>query len=326
MPLPALTIVIPTFQRPDDLIIAVRSVYSQTILAKTNCTLIIIDNDPYASAAIAIETLRAEAPAELTFIADHEPRPGVANARNCAMEHVTTDLVAFLDDDQSAGDAKWLERLCRLHMELQPSVIFGHVRTVLPEGVTRHGAYFQKFFGRTDPSPRGFIEAYYGVGNSLIDISQLPATRPLFDSLTNETGGEDDLLFAMIHKQGGTFAWEPEATALERVPAHRARLAYTLRRAFAYGQGPTSDALLERNYAKLLTWMGVGIAKFLWHGARALVGYAVGSPGRAEQLDLAIRGLGKVFFLKKYNLYGAAALRDPASIRQEEVAVAPGQD
>jgi len=158
----SISVVIPTFQRPNDLLAAARSVFTQTMLEKVACSLVIVDNDPAASAADAIELLRSEAPKNLTVIAAHEPRPGVANARNCAMEYVTTDLLAFLDDDQSAGDDRWLEKLYALYIDLKPTVVFGPLVSVLPDNVTEHQAYFKRFFGRADPSPRGFIKHYHG--------------------------------------------------------------------------------------------------------------------------------------------------------------------
>ena len=319
----SITIIIPTFQRPDDLSVAVRSVFVQTLIHKTDCTLVIVDNDPEHSAKDAIEILRAEAPANLAFISAHEPRAGVANARNCAMEHVTTDLIAFLDDDQSAADPEWLEKLYRLHKELKPAVTFGPLVTVLPKSVTEHKAYFSKFFGRHDPSPRGFIDDFHGGCNTLIDVAQLPTKRPLFDPKTNETGGEDDLLFIAIADLGGRFAWEPDAPVYERVPIRRAHLGYTLRRAFVYGQGPTASALLTKQYHKLFLWMAIGLGKFLWHGLRAAIGYALKLENRAQHIDKSIRGLSKIFFWRTFNLYGAPALRDANSISEDEITVAP---
>jgi len=320
----SISIIIPTFQRPSDLLAAARSVFTQTILSKTQCTLIIVDNDPAASATEAIETLRAEAPDTLTIISDHEPRAGVANARNCAISHVKTDLIAFLDDDQSAGDDEWLEKLYRLHLELKPSVVFGPLVTVLPKSVTQHHAYFQKFFGRMDPSPRGFIKEFHGGCNTLIDVAKLPKQRPLFDVSTNESGGEDDLLFTAIENIGGTFAWEPDALVYERVPVRRAHLGYTLRRAMVYGQGPTYLAITKKKYYLLPFWMAFGAVKALGHGLIAGIGYIMRLDSRAHHLDQAARGLGKVFFWRTGNMYGTAALRDSASIGKDEITVAPG--
>ena len=320
---PSLSIIIPTFQRPEDLLYAARSVFSQTLLSKIQCTLIIVDNDPAGSAAQNIEILRVEAPANLSFVSAHEPRAGVSNARNCAMELVTSDLIAFLDDDQSAANNEWLEILYKLHLDLKPTVVFGSLITVLPESVEQHHTYFKKFFGREDHSPRGFIEHFHGGANTLIDMSQLPEKRPIFDETWNDSGGEDDALFVMIKENGGTFAWEPDASVYERVPERRANLNYTLRRAMAYGQGPTNIALIKKKYHMLLAWMAIGGAKAIWHGARAGLGYVFRLSNRAEQLDLSIRGLSKVFFWRSPNLYGQAALRDDSVVGQDKVTVAP---
>ena len=155
-------------------------------------------------------------------------------------------------------------------------------------------------------------------------MSKLPPQQPLFDPSTNETGGEDDVLFDAIKKIGGTFAWEPNAPVYERVPKRRATLSYTLRRAVVYGQGPTFHARRQGKYHKLAGWMLIGLFKLVWHGLRAGFGYLFKLENRADELDKAIRGLGKVFFWRSFELYGAPALRDASSIGQDEVTVAPG--
>lgn len=322
---PSVSIIIPTFQRPGDLLHAARSVFSQSLIDKTECTLIIVDNDPAGSAAQSIETLRAEAPEALTFVAAHEPRAGVSNARNCAIELVKTDLIAFLDDDQSAVDENWLEKLYQLHLEIQPTVTFGPLVTVLPETVRKHRAYFVKFFGRMDSSPRGFIKDFHGGCNTLIDMSQLPAKRPLFDESFNDSGGEDDALFAMIEEHGGTFAWEPDAAVYERVPVRRAHLGYTFRRAMVYGQGPINTARQKKQYHILLAWVAIGGLKMVWHGLRAGIGYIFRTNNRVEQFDLALRGLSKVVFWRQRKMYGQSALRSDNVVGQDKVTIAPGQ-
>ncbi|MEO9969076.1 MAG: glycosyltransferase family 2 protein [Hyphomonadaceae bacterium] len=304
----SISIIIPTFQRPDGLLVAARSVFNQTMLEKTKCTLIIVDNDPKASARESIEILREEAPDNLQFKADYEPAAGVANARNCAINMVESDLIAFLDDDQSARDTDWLEKLYKLHMELKPAVVFGPLITALPDDITRHRKYFSRFFGRADRSPRGFIKHFHGGCNTLIDVSRLPKKRPLFDPATNELGGEDDLLFMDIKAIGGTFAWEPDAGVFEHVQRKRLSLNYTLKRASVYGQGPTSQARRERNYLKLMFWMAVGSVKFAYHGTLGAIGYIFRSESSAQHIDFAVRGLSKVLFWRTFALYGNSAL------------------
>lgn len=314
----SISIIIPTFQRPQGLLVAARSLFNQTMLDKTECTLIIIDNDPSASAADSIETLRAEAPENLTFKAAHEPAAGVANARNRAMELVESDLIAFLDDDQAACDPDWLEKLYKLHMEIKPTVVFGPLITALPDDIRKHKAYYRRFFGRVDDSGRGFIDRFHGGCNTLIDVAGLPDQRPLFDPITNETGGEDDFLFLAIRKSGGTFAWEPNAGVYEHVARKRLTLKYTLKRAFVYGRGPSALALHEGHYFKLVFWMGVGAAKFAYHGTLGTIGYIFRSENAAQNIDFAIRGLSKIFFWRTFKLYGSPALVDASELNKGE--------
>ena len=158
-----ISVVVPTFNRPEGLKRAVTSLYQQT-LAKDGFDLIVVDNTPDASAKDAIAELRATCPESVNLIVLHEPAAGVANARNHAMSAVRTDLVAFLDDDQSAPET-WLEALRDSHRRYPAAVTFGPVLTALPDGQTRHKAYFESFFAR-DPGLRsGYIQTTFGIGN-----------------------------------------------------------------------------------------------------------------------------------------------------------------
>ena len=106
-----ISVVIPTFNRPEGLKAAVRSLFQQSYV-EHGFRLIIVDNTPLATASDTIADLARECPNNITLLAFHEPAPGVANARNTAMANVDTDLVAFLDDDQTAPP-EWPERLAR---------------------------------------------------------------------------------------------------------------------------------------------------------------------------------------------------------------------
>lgn len=307
MTLHDVTIIVPTFRRPAGLARAVRSIFSQDYAERF--TLIIIDNDPDASATKVISELTEECPDRISLTAFNEPDAGVANARNRAMQAVDTRMVAFLDDDQSAPK-RWLSNLLLTHSMFPAAVTFGPVRTVLPEHVRRHRAYLSDFFSRTRDIPSGFIDDYYGCGNALLDLELMPKFRPLFDPAMNESGGEDDVLFIHLKKLGCRFAWSVQASVYEHVPAQRARLGYTLKRAFSYGQGPCTMALRAQlpRYDKLAFWIAVGAAKALTNGLISAALFIARSPNRAIYLDRTARGLGKVFWWIDFSFYGAALL------------------
>lgn len=304
-----ISVVVPTFNRPSGLKRAVTSVFRQT-LVPTGFDLIIVDNAPDGSAAEAIEELRRACPATINFIALHEPAAGVANARNCAMRAVKTDLVAFLDDDQSAPKT-WLEALLNAYRQFPAAVTFGPVRTTLPNGQRRHQRYFEDFFAREPGFESGYIEASFGCGNALVDFSKVPGHAPWFDTAMNESGGEDDVLFVRIRDSFGRFAWAAEAPVWEHPPAKRVTLTYTLKRAFSYGQAPITLARRKTRFPILiiLYWMLIGAGKTIWHGGLWLLHSLARHPNRAFQLDKAVRGIGKLIWWIDLRFYGAAVLK-----------------
>ena len=102
------TIMIPTQRRPDGLAVAARSVLGQTGVDPAELELVIVDNDQVASARTVAEDLAKSAPFPVIYV--HEPRPGVAFARNAGMAQASCELIAFLDDDEESP-AGWMAAL-----------------------------------------------------------------------------------------------------------------------------------------------------------------------------------------------------------------------
>jgi glycosyltransferase involved in cell wall biosynthesis len=301
------TVVIPTYNRPDSLYRAVESLFWQGA-RKSRFSVLIADNSADASARMTYDTLAARTPDGITLSYIHVPDPGVANARNAAMDALETRLVAFLDDDQTAP-IHWIESLLLSYDEFGAAATFGPVLTALPDDVTDHKRYFEAFFARDPALSPGFIDKPFGCGNCLLDIDQMPA-KPWFDTRMNDVGGEDDLLFARLRKAEKQFCWAAGAPVYEHPLRQRITLSYTLKRAFAYGQGPCTLALRAEppRYLSLVKWMAIGAGKFALNSAAWLALTAIRHPGRAFALDRAVRGLGKVLFWKSFRFYGTATV------------------
>jgi glycosyltransferase involved in cell wall biosynthesis len=304
-----ISVVVPTFNRPQGLKVAVESVFAQTLTA-SGFELVIVDNTPDATAAEMIANLEAACPPSIRFIALHEPAAGVANARNTAMSAVSSDLVAFLDDDQSAPE-NWLEKLLENYRAYPAAVTFGPVITRLPEGHRRHQDYFEGFFARDPDLASGYIEDSFGCGNALIDFARIDGGAPWFDTQMNEIGGEDDLLFQRVRRSKAQFAWAAEAGVSEYPVPERVTLNYTLRRAFSYGQAPITLARRggRKRFDLVLAWMLVGLGKTALHGTQWVALSLIRHPNRAFQLDLAVRGISKIFWWIDLRFYGEAALK-----------------
>lgn len=292
------SVLIPTFRRPESFRRAALSVFAQSDLA--GLELVAIDNSPEGSALETFRALEAEAPIPFRWM--HEPAAGIANARNAALRFARGDLIAWLDDDEEAPP-HWLAALVQQRRETGAQSVFGPVRA---KAASEHPEFFERLYSRTGPAESGVTECSYGMGNSLQPRAMFDGDLA-FDPRANQTGGEDDALFASWREAGATFAWAADAYVIEHVSAERTKLTHGLRRAFAYGQAPCETAWAMRDYSALARHMTIGAGQALAHGC-AGAALAVASPTHAlAQFDRAARGAGKVLWMFEQRFYGAAA-------------------
>jgi succinoglycan biosynthesis protein ExoM len=308
-----ISLVIPTQRRPAGLALAARSTFRQAEVDFARLELVIVDNDQVPSAEALATTLAAEAPFPVIYV--HEPAAGVANARNAAMARAGGALIAFLDDDEEATPG-WLAALLEVQADCQADVVFGPVEARAPEGLRNHRAYILRFFSRLGPTMSGIIDDYYGCGDSLVRRAALPNPTAPFSTDRNQIGGEDDQLFGAMKRAGARFAWASDAVVYEDPVPDRLTLSYTLARAFAYGQGPTYGCATAKppDWPGVARWMIVGAGQASVFGTAAGVLWLIRSPHRAQMLDRAVRGLGKLFWGGpfKHGFYGRSVPPPPA--------------
>lgn len=305
---PRVSVVIPTFLRPEGARAAVESVFAQTGVALSEIEVVLVDNDPAGSAAAVGAELAAAAPLPFTMV--HEPRAGVSHARNTGVAVARAPLIAFLDDDETATPG-WLAALLAAQDATGADVVFGPIDTVLPATAPEPRAHFEAFFARRGPATVQRIDHAYGCGNSLLVRARVLNGPAPFDAGHNEIGGEDDVLFRNLTASGGTFGWAPEALVHEVVPPHRATWAYVLRRAFTYGHNTAAQYAEgdQPDLVRLAGWMMRGALQAAGMGLIAAVLFAVRHPRRAWALDKAARGAGKALWFGPFRqrLYGAAS-------------------
>lgn len=302
------TVMIPTQRRLGGLAVAVRSVLAQRAVDFAALEIVVVDNDQVPSAQATIEALAEGAACRLHYV--HEPRAGVANARNAGMAKASGALIAFLDDDEEAPEG-WLAALLAAQVRYDADVVFGPVRARAPDSVAEHRDYLERFFSRLGPAQAGVIDHYYGCGDSLLRRAALPDPVSPFAAERNQIGGEDDMLFGQMQAAGATFAWEPAAWVWEDPVPDRLTLDYTLARAFAYGQGPSAHCAASSppDAVGVARWMAIGVGQAAVFGAVAGVKWLTRSRDRADWLDKAARGLGKALWWGPFKIqfYGRTA-------------------
>lgn len=227
---PDVDICILTFRRADLLAQLLDSVAAMEVDGMA-LRIVVVDNDPAETARDVITSRREAYPFELEYAC--EPRRGIANARNRALDSVSAPLFAFLDDDEVV-EAGWLRALVRTISITGAHVVFGPVLGQLPE--------FAPAWARQHPAfarprrPTGTPVIHGGCGNVLIRTAALGTPALRFDADYGLTGGEDTEFFNRLRRTGATMVWCDEAVVREHVPPERLSLRWLGRRAFASGQ------------------------------------------------------------------------------------------
>lgn len=280
-----------TYRRPRDLMQAIPSILAQTTNLRPAATLMVIDNDPAASAREAV----------LAFDADgvhyvHEPRPGIAAARNRALSEAPANaLLIFIDDDERPHD-RWLESLVNGYLQYRSAAVVGRVVSQYeqdPEEWIRVGRFFER---RRMPSGTPVIAA--ATNNLLLDLSQIHALGLTFDEKFGESGGSDTLFTRQLNAAGRRMIWCDEAVVTDVVPVARLTRDWVLRRAFRSGNSwvRTSLELADSSSMRLQVRMkaaGVGTVRLVGGTAGLTLGALTTSTGlRARGLRTMARGSG----------------------------------
>lgn len=301
------SIVIPTYKRPDGIKIALESLIGQSA-GKRPIEIVVADNDPKASARDYV--LEFSKTSEIEVIYKHVPEPGVSNARNGALSIARGRFIAFLDDDMQALSG-WLEELVKASLKYKTGITFGPAIAVMPNKDDPFNPYMEPFFSRIADAPEGYITKCLGTGGCLLDLSLCDMPTPAFDPIHNETGGEDDALFHHLTSQGTKVGWAIKAESYEIVPASRATPQYMWKRNFAFGQGPSqeeADKGLSGTFG-IMKWMMIGVLQFFVYGPICLLLKAVGKPSHIHFQNRTAQALGKIFWWNNFTqkLYGVNA-------------------
>lgn len=308
------SIIIPTFRRPEGLEIALTSLMNQTAQTTSGelaIEIIVADNDPKGSARYYVENFAKTSAIKIHYL--HVPAPGVSNARNGALNAAQGRYLAFLDDDQEAC-AGWLQTLLDISLKHEAALAFVPTHARIP-GQSKYNDYLVDFFSRFGPDmDEGIVDNYFGCGNSLLDTKLCTLPSPPFSLDMNETGGEDDLLFTELQSQGIKIAWSRASKTNEDIRPHRATPAYVKVRSFANGQGPSQECADEKNWLGVVKWMLVGAVQYALYAPLALLTKLMGRPSYIRYLAKSAAGAGKVLWFDgfKPKLYGAAVVENKA--------------
>lgn len=290
-----LTVAALTYRRNEDVAELLPLLVEQVESVRGTITagsIVIVDNDPQAGARDLVQRFAATAPVTVTYL--HEGEPGIAAARNCALEHCgSDDLLVFIDDDERPRDG-WLQSLLATYdAQDRPAAIFGPVISVFeaePGPWVTAGGFFDRRRVRT-----GTPVEVGATNNLLLDLHQVRALGLSFDRRLGISGGSDTLFSKQIVSGGGRMVWCDEAIVDDRVPAARSTRDWVLRRSLRSGNSWSRTTLMteQRGLVTRLRLTGSGLLRVVGGTARYLVGVASRSTRhQAKGLRAVARGAG----------------------------------
>lgn len=229
---PHVTVCICTFRRPALLKRLLEKLREQRTNDLFTFSIVVCDNDVEQSAASGVSAARKDAGIDIIYCC--EPRKNIALARNKALEHVRSNFVAFIDDDEFPA-ADWLQKLMAACDEYRADGVLGPVRPHFesppPSWIIR-GRFCERPEHKTG---RVLKWDQCRTGNLLFRRQVLDGIAQPFKGEFG-TGGEDMDFFSRMTEHGRVFVWCNEAIAYETVPPSRWRRSYMLKRALLRGK------------------------------------------------------------------------------------------
>ena len=297
-PMVEVSVLIPTYLRPEMLRRAIQSCLAQQGL-EAPFEIVVVDNDPLGSARPLVEEMAAATAVPIRYVA--ERRPGISRARNTAVANAAGQYVVWLDDDEEATP-NWLAALYSTMRQYGGDVVKGPVYPRL-ETPNR---YAEKRFTFDAKLPTGArLAECNGIGNALLDKQRCFGDDPEpFDPFLGIAGGGDTLFFRKLQRSGRRFVWCAEAAVWETVPADRLVPRQLLRRRFHHGQIKTvvRVAVKPAQPAQAALWMVVGCAQVLLYAPTAALLWAMRSERWLAAMGQAVGGLGKVLWHPKMHV------------------------
>lgn len=227
-----LSICLCTFKRPvllDQLLLAL----SQQDRAGLSVEIIIVDNDPLASAQPVFARWQDKLGIPATLL--HETTPNISMARNRAFHAASGTYILWIDDDETPA-AGWINNMFTTLRDFEADAVFGPVLPRYTQDTPdwiREGGYFER---RRFPTGTRIGRQDARTGNVLMHRETVAAIPGPFDTSFGRTGAEDTVLFNQLLAQGARFIWCDEASVSEEVPQERATLSWLLKRSYRLGQ------------------------------------------------------------------------------------------
>ena len=248
-----ISVVIATYRRQAMLRDTVASLAALRVPEAVTLEVIIIDNDPEATAREAALELQPHYAAAFSLRYVHETRKGLSYARNRGIEESRGDIIAFLDDDVFVAEG-WLEAILRCFEQTKADCVGG--RTLIHWEGEPHPVLkaCERRLVAIDLGEHDFEvcgSRLPGGGNAAFRRSVFDQ-GPRFATSLGRVGnvllsGEDSEMFQRLRRDGRRIWYCAAGVVHHRTGGERLTLAYVARQKYWFG---ISSALIDRQTAR----------------------------------------------------------------------------
>ena len=240
------SVCINTYKRPFLLKKLLNSLNTQLLDESIQIEIIVADNDPEKSA----ESIIQQSVLYLRFPLNYfiQPLKNISLTRNVAVSHSTGDYILFIDDDEYADD-NWISSLINCAQKYNCDAVFGKVIPYFDENAPKWALKCDLFARPCNKT--GEIPKFTYTSNCLVKTNVIKSVEGPFDPDYGLTGGEDTLLFGILHKKGYKFTSCNEAIVYDYFPPERTSLKWLLKRGFRTGNSFSRRSIyLSKNMKK----------------------------------------------------------------------------
>lgn len=300
------SVVIPTFRRPQFLEKTIASVAGQRNALGLDYEIIVVDNCPEKSAEETASRLIDGHDLPIRYVS--EPRQNIALARNAGIEVSDAEFVAMIDDDEQAAP-DWLDHLVTTMRDHEADVVIAPTAPIFETEVPPwlHGN--MDIFDRRSEIPTGTVLKGGISGNTLMRAATCLANNNRFHPELGRSGGSDtDFFMRLVRIMNRKIVWCREACVDEFIPSSRITRRYLLRRKLRNSQAFVWCSVQYSNHpvrtAAYLMFIVGGAQITVWLIPSLLLApFRTSSAVRAQANFM--NGLGKLFWGRffRFNFY-----------------------
>ena len=192
--------------------------------------LVVVDNSDGGADKSAVERLHSP---DTSIIYVHEPKAGIPNARNTAIEaalRLDATHIAFIDDDEIAPE-RWLARLLAVAQTTSCDVVHGTSQRC----ASGDGVRFASIWLGREAVPAAEPASKAATNNVLFRSWIVAGEHGLRFDTGMLYGGSDGEFFMQTHRRGAVIMKTVDAPVFEEWDEHREGSAYQRKRAFRNG-------------------------------------------------------------------------------------------